>query len=40
MHAPDLDPDLHLALLLVWVLHEEAERLAREREEAPSPTRR
>jgi hypothetical protein len=39
MHAPE-DPDLRLALLLTWALHAEAERLAREHEEAPPPTRR
>jgi hypothetical protein len=37
MHAPD-DPDLRLALLLVWALHVEAERLADAREESePDP---
>lgn len=40
MDAPELDPELRLALLLIWALHDEAERLTREREEAPSPTRR
>lgn len=39
MHAP-LDPDTYLELLLIAALHEEAERLACEREESPSSTRR